>query len=98
MASPIRPQIVQPLATPQDMFVSPVTALDLRRSQKQQELGAVIQKALEVGTGIASERTDARNKRISKIYAESFKGREHLKKVQDSARKIVEAAYKAAGA
>jgi phosphoglucomutase len=35
---------------------------------------------------------------ISKIYAESFKGREHLKKVQDSAREIVEAAYKAAGA
>ena len=35
---------------------------------------------------------------IYKIYAESFKGREHLKKVQDSAREIVDAAYKAAGA
>ena len=35
---------------------------------------------------------------ISKIYAESFKGREHLKKVQEAAMKIVEAAYKAAGA
>jgi len=35
---------------------------------------------------------------ISKIYAESFKGTEHLKKVQDAARQIVEAAYKAAGA
>jgi len=35
---------------------------------------------------------------ISKIYAESFKGREHLKEVQDAAREIVEAAYKAAGA
>jgi phosphoglucomutase len=35
---------------------------------------------------------------ISKIYAESFKGSEHLKKVQEAAREIVEAAYKAAGA
>jgi phosphoglucomutase len=35
---------------------------------------------------------------ISKIYAESFKGKEHLKKVQDAAREIVEAAYKAADA
>ncbi len=35
---------------------------------------------------------------VSKIYAESFKGREHLKEVQDAARQIVEAAYKAAGA
>ncbi len=35
---------------------------------------------------------------ISKIYAESFKGREHLKKVQEAAMEIVEAAYKAAGA
>jgi len=34
---------------------------------------------------------------ISKIYAESFKGREHLKKVQEAAVQIVEAAYKAAG-
>jgi len=83
MASPIRPQIVQPLATPQDMFVSPVTALDLRRSQKQQELGAVIQKALEVGTGIASERTDARNKRISKIYADIARKQEAGEKYED---------------
>jgi len=35
---------------------------------------------------------------INKIYAESFRGREHLKKVQDAAQEIVEAAYKAAGA
>ena len=35
---------------------------------------------------------------ISKIYAESFKGKEHLKEVQSAAREIVEAAYKAAGA
>jgi phosphoglucomutase len=35
---------------------------------------------------------------VSKIYAESFKGKEHLKEVQDAARQIVEAAYKAAGA
>ncbi len=35
---------------------------------------------------------------VSKIYAESFKGREHLKKVQAAAREIVEAAYKAGGA
>jgi phosphoglucomutase len=35
---------------------------------------------------------------VSKIYAESFKGREHLKEVQDAAREIVEAAYEAAGA
>ena len=35
---------------------------------------------------------------VSKIYAESFKGEEHLKKVQEAAREIVEAAYKAAGA
>ena len=35
---------------------------------------------------------------ISKIYAESFKGKEHLKEVQDAAQEIVEAAYKAAGA
>jgi len=35
---------------------------------------------------------------ISKIYAESFKGREHLKEVQAAAREIVQAAYKAAGA
>ena len=35
---------------------------------------------------------------VSKIYAESFKGREHLKKVQDAAREIVAAAYKAGGA
>jgi phosphoglucomutase len=35
---------------------------------------------------------------VSKIYAESFKGKEHLKKVQEAAQKIVEAAYKAAGA
>ncbi len=35
---------------------------------------------------------------ISKIYAESFKGKEHLKEVQDAAREIVDAAYKAAGA
>jgi len=35
---------------------------------------------------------------VSKIYAESFKGKEHLKKVQEAAREIVEAAYKAAGA
>jgi phosphoglucomutase len=33
---------------------------------------------------------------INKIYAESFKGREHLKKVQEEALAIVEAAYKAA--
>ena len=35
---------------------------------------------------------------ISKIYAESFKGKDHLKEVQDAAREIVEAAYKAAAA
>jgi phosphoglucomutase len=35
---------------------------------------------------------------INKIYAESFKGREHLKRVQEEALEIVEAAYKAAGA
>jgi phosphoglucomutase len=35
---------------------------------------------------------------ISKIYAESFKGEEHLKEVQDAAREIVEAAYRAADA
>ena len=35
---------------------------------------------------------------VSKIYAESFKGREHLKQVQDAARQIVEAAYRTAGA
>jgi phosphoglucomutase len=35
---------------------------------------------------------------INKIYAESFKGREHLKKVQEAALAIVEAAFKAAGA
>jgi phosphoglucomutase len=35
---------------------------------------------------------------ISKIYAESFKGEEHLKEVQEAAQEIVEAAYKAAGA
>jgi phosphoglucomutase len=35
---------------------------------------------------------------ISKIYTESFKGKDHLKKVQEAARQIVEAAYKAAGA
>ncbi len=35
---------------------------------------------------------------VSKIYAESFKGEEHLKEVQQAAREIVEAAYKAAGA
>ncbi len=35
---------------------------------------------------------------ISKIYAESFKGKEHLKEVQDAAQEIVEAAYKAGGA
>jgi phosphoglucomutase len=34
---------------------------------------------------------------INKIYAESFKGREHLKQVQAAAQEIVEAAYKAAG-
>jgi len=35
---------------------------------------------------------------VSKIYAESFKGGEHLKRVQEEALGIVEAAYKAAGA
>jgi phosphoglucomutase len=35
---------------------------------------------------------------ISKIYTESFKGKDHLKKVQEEAREIVDAAYKAAGA
>jgi len=35
---------------------------------------------------------------ISKIYAESFKGTDHLKEVQTAAREIVAAAYKAAGA
>ena len=35
---------------------------------------------------------------INKIYAESFKGREHLKKVQEEALDIVQAAYKTAGA
>ncbi len=35
---------------------------------------------------------------ISKIYTESFKGKDHLKQVQDAAREIVEAAYEAAGA
>jgi phosphoglucomutase len=35
---------------------------------------------------------------IYKIYAESFKGREHLDKVQEEARAIVNAAFKAAGA
>ena len=35
---------------------------------------------------------------VSKIYAESFKGKEHLKEVQEAARQIVQAAYKAAGA
>ena len=33
---------------------------------------------------------------VSKLYAESFKGRAHLKQVQDAARQIVEAAYKTA--
>lgn len=35
---------------------------------------------------------------INKIYAESFKGREHLKRVQEEALGIVQAAYKTAGA
>jgi phosphoglucomutase len=35
---------------------------------------------------------------INKIYAESFKGREHLKRVQEEALGIVQAAFKAAGA
>jgi phosphoglucomutase len=34
---------------------------------------------------------------INKIYAESFKGREHLKRVQEEALSIVQAAYKSAG-
>ncbi len=34
---------------------------------------------------------------IYKIYAESFKGAEHLKKIQDEAKAIVSAAFKAAG-
>ncbi len=34
---------------------------------------------------------------INKIYAESFKGRGHLKELQAAAQEIVEAAYKAAG-
>ena len=35
---------------------------------------------------------------IYKIYAESFKGKEHLKKIQEEAQAIVNAAFKAAGA
>lgn len=35
---------------------------------------------------------------IYKIYAESFKGKEHLRKIQEEAQAIVNAAFKAAGA
>jgi phosphoglucomutase len=35
---------------------------------------------------------------INKVYAESFKGREHLNRVQEEALAIVQAAFKAAGA
>jgi phosphoglucomutase len=34
---------------------------------------------------------------IYKIYAESFKGSDHLKQIQDEAQKIVSAAFKSAG-
>lgn len=35
---------------------------------------------------------------VYKLYAESFRGREHLKRIQDEAQSMVEAAFKAAGA
>jgi phosphoglucomutase len=34
---------------------------------------------------------------IYKIYAESFKGADHLKEIQEEAQKIVSAAFKSAG-
>jgi phosphoglucomutase len=35
---------------------------------------------------------------INKIYAESFKGKEHLERIKEEAQAIVNAAFKAAGA
>jgi phosphoglucomutase len=34
---------------------------------------------------------------VYKIYAESFVGQEHLRRIQDEARQIVDAAFAAAG-